>query len=120
AGRIEARLVERALDERARLPADAFLALTVSAPALADPALQDALAQAGRLERVVILVGDEAHGEEPLAVRRALDRVRDAGGSVAVDETGSGYASLRQLLALRPDYVRIGREFVTEVDRDQA
>jgi EAL domain-containing protein (putative c-di-GMP-specific phosphodiesterase class I) len=120
AGRLEALLVERALAERENLPADAFLMVNVSAAALRSSELPPVLQRAGRLDRTVIVVSDEAHGEDAYAVRQALDGVREAGGQIAVDETGSGYASLRQVLAIRPDFVRIGREFVAEIDRDQA
>jgi EAL domain-containing protein (putative c-di-GMP-specific phosphodiesterase class I) len=120
AGRLEARLVRRALAEREHLPDETFLMVNVSATALRSDELAGVFAQAGRLERTVIVVSDEARGEDALEVRQALDRVREAGGRIAVDETGSGYASLRQVLAIRPDFVRIGRAFVSEIDRDQA
>jgi EAL domain-containing protein (putative c-di-GMP-specific phosphodiesterase class I) len=120
AGRLQARLVQRALAERDNLPQDTFLMVNVSAAALRSSELKAVLQQAGRLERTVIVVSDEAHGEDAYEVRQALDGVREAGGLIAVDETGSGYASLRQVLAIRPDFVRIGRDFVGEIDRDQA
>jgi EAL domain-containing protein (putative c-di-GMP-specific phosphodiesterase class I) len=120
AGRLEAALVRRALDGRDRLSGSAFLLIHVSATALRSTELPSVLSQAGRLERVVFVVSDEPQPEDALAVRRALEGVREAGGLVAVDETGSGYASLRQVLAIRPDFVRIGSDFVSEVDRDQA
>ncbi|MEA2296870.1 MAG: hypothetical protein QOE86_4509 [Solirubrobacteraceae bacterium] len=120
AGRLEARLVRRALAEREHLPQNTFLMVNVSAAALRSSELQAVLEQAGRIERTVIIVSDEAHGEDAYQVRQALEGVREAGGLIAVDGTGSGYASLRQVLAIRPDFVRIGSEFVHEIDRDQA
>ncbi len=120
AGRLEAALVGVALAERERLPEDAFLLVGASATALRSTELPGALAAAGSLERLVVLVSADDEEEDPLAVRRALDAVRELGGTVAVDDAGSGYASLRQVLGLRPDLVRIGAEFVAEVDRDQA
>lgn len=120
AGRLEARLVRRALAEREHLPANTFLMVHVSATALRSPELKRVLEDTGRLERTVIVVSDESHGADAFEVRQSLDRVREAGGLIAIDETGSGYASLRQVLAIRPDFVRIGREFVNEIDRDQA
>lgn len=120
AGRLEAILVRRALQERERLPDNTFLLLNLSAAALRSRELPAALAQAGRLERLVVAIADDADDAGAGSVRRALERIREAGGLVAVDEAGSGYASLRALLAIRPDFVRIGGEFVVEVDRDQA
>ncbi len=120
AGRLEAVLVRRVLAERERLPANTFLLVTVSSAALRSEEVLGVLRDAGRLERVVIVVGDDTDGEPVRGVRRAIDAVRGAGGTVAVDETGSGYASLRAVLSLRPDFVRIGGDFVVELDRDQA
>ena len=120
AGRLEAVLVRRALAERERLPANTFLLVTVSSAGLRSDELLQVLRGAGRLERVVLVVGDDTAAEEARGVRQAIDAVREAGGTVAVDETGSGYASLRAVLSLRPDFVRVGGDFVFELDRDQA
>ena len=120
AGRLEAHLVRRALAERERLPANTFLLVTVSSAALASGELQEALREPDRLERVVVVVGDDPLPDSAPKVRTSIEVVRAAGGTVAVDETGSGYASLRAILSLRPDFVRVGGDFVFELDRDQA
>lgn len=39
---------------------------------------------------------------------------------IAVDDAGAGYAGLRHLLALRPSLIKIDRELVQDVDRDEA
>lgn len=119
AGRLEAALVDVALAQRERLPADAFLMVGVSAAALRSDELPALLATAGRLDRVVFCVADDLD-DDALTVRRALEALREAGGQIAVDDTGSGYASMRQVLGIRPDFVRIGGDFVRELDRDQA
>ena len=120
AGAVEGPLLKAALATRDRLPSGCFLAISLSAHGVLSDAVGDALAAAGRLERVVLVVTDDSQGADPHAVRRVLDAARDSGATVAVDETASGYASLKQVLSLRPDYVRIGPDFVVEIDRDQA
>jgi EAL domain-containing protein (putative c-di-GMP-specific phosphodiesterase class I) len=118
AGRLEAALVAAALAERERLPADARLLLNVSAAGLRSPELRAVLAAAGSLETVIVMVTEDAAEDD--GDREALEAVRDAGGLVGVDETGSGYASLRHVLDLRPDYVRVGAAFVAGLDGDEA
>jgi EAL domain-containing protein (putative c-di-GMP-specific phosphodiesterase class I) len=118
AGAFEAQLLEVALAERERLPADATLCVNVSAAGIRSPAVRAVLEAAGRLERIVVMT--TADDDEDGGVGTALEAVREAGGHIAVDETGSGYASLAHLLAVRPDYVRIGPAFVNGVDVDQA
>jgi EAL domain-containing protein (putative c-di-GMP-specific phosphodiesterase class I) len=50
-------------------------------------------------------------------VRAAVDRLgHDV--KLAVDDAGSGYASLRHILALRPAYVKLDIEWVHNIDRD--
>ncbi|MCP1728010.1 EAL domain-containing protein (putative c-di-GMP-specific phosphodiesterase class I) [Natronospira proteinivora] len=45
-----------------------------------------------------------------------LDFYRKAGFGVALDDLGSGYASLNLLSSLRPDYVKFDRELVRDID----
>ncbi len=119
AGTIETALLRVALARRDALLPNTFMLISLSAGALRSQELHAVLAGAGSLERVVVTVSDH-DGHDGTELRRALETAREAGALVAVDDTGSGYASLRQLLAIRPDFVRIGADFVAEVDRDQA
>lgn len=112
---VEASLVGAALAERERLPAGTRLAVTVSASGLRSEQMEKVLAAAGDLHGVLLLVGGD--GDD---AAESLKRVRDAGAAVGVDETGSGYASLRHVLDLRPDLVRISPEFVARIDSDDA
>jgi EAL domain-containing protein (putative c-di-GMP-specific phosphodiesterase class I) len=120
AGAVEAPLLAAALSALERLPEKAFLLVNVSAHGLLSSEVADTFAAAGRLERLVVVVTHDTDDADPVDVRRALDAVRDRAATVAVDETGSGYSSLRGVLRLRPDFVRIGGEFIREIDRDQA
>lgn len=120
AGAVEAPLLAAALAERERLPANCFIAVSLSAHGVISDEVAAVLARAGQLERVVLIVTDDSQGADPHAVRRVLDAARDAGATVGVDETAAGYASLKQVLSLRPDFVRIGADFVVEIDRDAA
>jgi EAL domain-containing protein (putative c-di-GMP-specific phosphodiesterase class I) len=119
-GSVEGPLLSVALGERERLPVGCFLAVSLSAHGVLSEEVGAALTAAGRLDRVVLVVTDDSQGADPHDVRRVLDAARDAGATVAVDETASGYASLKQVLSLRPDFVRIGGDFIIEIDRDQA
>ena len=120
AGSVEAPLLAAALKSRGQLPESCFLAISHSSHGVVSEEVAAVLGAAGRLERVVIVVTDDSQGADPLQVRRVLDAARDAGATIAIDETASGYSSLKQLLNLRPDFVRIGADFVMEIDRDQA
>lgn len=120
AGAVEAPLLAAALSALDRLPEHAFLLVNLSVPGLLSAEVAETLGAAGRLERLVVVATGDTDSADANAVRSAVDAVRDHGASVAVDEAGSGYASLRQVLRLRPDFVRIGRDFVADIDRDEA
>jgi EAL domain-containing protein (putative c-di-GMP-specific phosphodiesterase class I) len=47
-----------------------------------------------------------------------LDHYRDCGFGIALDDLGSGYASLNLLGCLRPDYVKLDQGLVRGVDHD--
>lgn len=49
---------------------------------------------------------------------RILNYYRDAGFRVALDDLGSGFASLNLLTQLRPDFVKFDRELIRNIDHD--
>ena len=48
------------------------------------------------------------------------DYYRSLGFQFALDDTGSGYAGLEELLEIEPDYIKIDRAMVSGVDQDLA
>jgi EAL domain-containing protein (putative c-di-GMP-specific phosphodiesterase class I)/FixJ family two-component response regulator len=51
--------------------------------------------------------------EDYAVFRRLLDEFRDKGIEVAIDDAGSGYASLEAIAALSPDYLKITKSLVS-------
>ncbi|WP_413459646.1 EAL domain-containing protein [Herbaspirillum huttiense] len=105
-----------------RLPGKLFLNL--SAAMLLEPATHQreflrelaALGFAGN--RIVIEITEEHCITDFRRLRRMTRLLRRYGMSVAVDDLGAGYASLRMWLELRPACVKIDIVFVRGVDRD--
>jgi EAL domain-containing protein (putative c-di-GMP-specific phosphodiesterase class I) len=54
------------------------------------------------------------------AFREMRDYYRSLGFQFALDDTGTGYAGLEELLELEPDYIKIDRSMVSGVDQDPA
>jgi EAL domain-containing protein (putative c-di-GMP-specific phosphodiesterase class I) len=50
----------------------------------------------------------------------ALDRLRDLGIRVAIDDAGSGYSSLQHILRLRPDIIKLDIALTRGIDADPA
>ncbi|MEA3020379.1 MAG: hypothetical protein QOI47_1903, partial [Actinomycetota bacterium] len=49
-----------------------------------------------------------------------LLRWRDRGTLIAIDDTGSGYASLRHVLRLAPDYIKLDRSLIEGIEHDRS
>jgi EAL domain-containing protein (putative c-di-GMP-specific phosphodiesterase class I) len=109
-------LVTKAREARARVGDDRFLAVGISASAILDGLLEGD----SDLEGLMLLLSDDTEGSRDADLARALTVLRDAGARLALDDTGSSYTSLRQITRLEPDFVRIGGDFVRDLDRDHA
>ncbi|MDB6083449.1 MAG: hypothetical protein JWN43_1330, partial [Gammaproteobacteria bacterium] len=51
-------------------------------------------------------------------IRATLARVRELGFDFAIDDLGTGYSGLRMWSELRPDFVKIDRYFVSNIESD--
>jgi EAL domain-containing protein (putative c-di-GMP-specific phosphodiesterase class I) len=71
-----------------------------------------------RPERVVIEVTEQQPVDDFAAMRAAADVFHRLGYHIAVDDLGAGYAGLRFWTELRPDYVKIDRHFIENIDAD--
>jgi PAS domain S-box-containing protein len=115
---LEVATIGAALDDARRLPAGMSIHVNVS------PALIVAPETLGRLVRrsgldIVLEVTEHAPVADYGKLRAA---VRDIGTPVklAVDDTGAGFASLRHILELQPEIVKLDRAFVAGIDHDPA
>jgi hypothetical protein len=56
--------------------------------------------------------------EDYTALQEALAPLREAGATVAVDDAGAGYASMRHVVALEPQFVKLDRSLVSGAHAD--
>ncbi|OLU29156.1 diguanylate phosphodiesterase [Pseudomonas sp. PA15(2017)] len=68
--------------------------------------------------RVVIELTEQSPTDDFYLLDTALHHYRDMGFSIALDDLGAGYSSLRLWSELRPDYVKIDRHFIDGIHRD--
>ena len=115
---LEALAVHKALARVPELPPDTFLTVNVSPHLLGAAAVQEAFATRPRLDRVVVELTEHTPVDDLQALRRQTDELRQRGALIALDDTGNGYAGLRQMAALRPQLVKLDRTLVSEVDTD--
>jgi len=94
------------------------LSLNLSADAILSEEFA-ALVAATDPRRLVIEITEHAAVEDYEALCRALYRPRAAGVRLAVDDAGAGYASLKHILNLRPDFIKIDLSLVRDIHLDE-
>ncbi len=68
--------------------------------------------------QVVIELTEQTPTDDFGLLYNALYHYRDMGFSIALDDLGAGYSSLRLWSELRPDYVKIDRHFIDGIHQD--
>jgi EAL domain-containing protein (putative c-di-GMP-specific phosphodiesterase class I) len=103
------------------LPKGTYLSVNVSPASVLTSSLADALQEVGPdRERIVLELTehDEVREYEPLI--QALAPLRASGVRVAVDDVGAGFASLRHVLHLGPDVLKLDVSLTHGIERDEA
>ena len=103
---LELLAIKRAVAELDSLPSDAFISLNVSPTAASSAALDAILARVpGR--RTVLELTEHTGVRDYDGLRVCLDRFRERGVRIAVDDAGAGYAGLQHILSLQPDVIKL-------------
>jgi len=117
---LELRALRMACGQLDLLP-PGYLAVNLSPAALVSPEFARMLGnREGPFERTVIELTEQVPAGSYRDLVAILSELRAAGGRLAVDDGGSGYTNLQQILELRPDFIKLDRTFVTEARRDPA
>lgn len=95
-----------------------YLSLNLSPETIIESPVLDMLV-ALPLERVVLEVTEHAVVADYQALASALAPFRAAGGRLAIDDTGAGFASLRHILLLDPDIIKLDIDLTRDIDTDR-
>jgi PAS domain S-box-containing protein len=112
---LEAACLRAAVAAGADLPPGAWLTLNASPAMLASGGIGALIGDAGR--PIVIELTERVEVDDYPALRAALEALGD-GVTLAVDDTGAGFAGLRQLVELRPHVVKLDAAVVRGVEAD--
>jgi EAL domain-containing protein (putative c-di-GMP-specific phosphodiesterase class I)/CheY-like chemotaxis protein len=86
---------------------------------LEDDALLSASSPLSRIaNRVVLEITERASVNEIKDLSARIQRLRDLGFRIAVDDLGAGYAGLTSFAQLRPDIVKIDMSLIRDVDKE--
>jgi EAL domain-containing protein (putative c-di-GMP-specific phosphodiesterase class I)/PAS domain-containing protein len=98
--------------------AGTYVSLNVSPATAVSPQLPDLLSPCA--ERIVLELTEHANVDDYPTLLAALEVLRAAGVRLAVDDAGSGFSSLRHILNLRPDVIKLDLALVRGIDADPA
>jgi len=117
---LELHALRLALDQVDLLPAG-YLAINLSPAAVISKEFAAMLTDRRvPFDRIVVELTEPVSADHYQQLVAVLERLRAAGARLAVDDGGSGYTNLRQILDLRPDFVKLDRTFVSGAHHDPA
>lgn len=100
------------------LPESVAVSINLSPATLTDPRLDTLLARfAGR--RLVLELTEHTVVDDYVELLAVLGRLRGPRVDIAVDDAGAGFASLRHVLRLDPDIVKLDRSLTQDVRGDR-
>ena len=115
---LEHAVMRRACDIASSLGPGQFLALNASPEALLGLVRRAGGSEDLPWPRIVVEVTEHSAVEAYAALQEALWPLRRRGLRIAVDDAGAGYASLRHVLELQPDFIKLDRWLIDGVAGD--
>jgi EAL domain-containing protein (putative c-di-GMP-specific phosphodiesterase class I) len=115
---LELAAIEVAVERLSAFPSDVALAINVSPATALHPRFFELVL--GVADRLVIEITEHAQVEDYDELAEALAPLRACGARLAIDDVGAGFASLRHILRLQPDIVKLDLTLTHEISRDPA
>lgn len=108
-----------ALAAAEKLPRELYVAINLAPATCLGPALSDLLNESQiATERILLEVTERAAVSDYGSLAAALNPLRSAGLRIAVDDAGAGFASMRHILQLKPDVIKLDRKIIAGIDTD--
>lgn len=115
---LEMHAIHRALDLLPSLPPGAYLSVNASPETLVSDDLWVALRDR-EADRVVLELTEHLRIQDYDNLNRVLNRFRRLGVRIAVDDAGAGFSSLRHIIQIAPDLIKLDRDLIRNCDVDQ-
>ena len=109
--------IEKAREVFARASANHFITLNLTPEFILNTDL-NGLFGTGSLDHLVLEITEHAIIKDYAALRDRLAPLRKRGAKVAIDDAGAGYASLRHILQLMPDIIKLDISLIQDIDQD--
>jgi len=116
---LELRAISMALESMERLPTDVWLSVNVAPRTILSRGFIDLL-EGTPASRLVVEITEHDAVANYAEVSDALEGLLDRGVRLAIDDVGSGYASLSHIVELSPDILKLDGVFTRGVDSEIA
>jgi EAL domain-containing protein (putative c-di-GMP-specific phosphodiesterase class I)/DNA-binding NarL/FixJ family response regulator len=116
---LELTAVRAALAALPALPAHVYLSVNASPATLTTAAFLGLIAGSDG-GRVVVEITEHARIHDYEGLREALESLREFGVRVAIDDAGAGFASLRHILRLEPEFIKLDRTLIDGIESDRS
>src|SRR5258708_21481434 len=116
---LERHAIDTALGALGRLPRDWLLAVNCSPQLIQSGQLPRLLGSDRDLSRVTLEITEHAAVDDYRALADALAPLRRRGATLAVDDAGAGYSSMRHILHPQPDMIKLDMSITHDVDTDR-
>lgn len=117
---LELVVLRRALPALNRRFPGVFISVNVTPTALGHPEVEALLMSHAPLHGLVLELVEHPVPPSPGPWEAAVARLRDQGALIALDDVGSGYAEIAQMLTLRPHLIKVDRRVVAALQADPA
>lgn len=115
---LECRAIALALADLGEIPSNCYLSFNVSSSVVLSGHLTEVLAGIP-LDRLVVEITEHTVIGDYENLVQALVPFRERGLRLAVDDAGAGYASLRHILYLDPDVIKLDMSLTRHIDIDK-
>ncbi|MCL0077820.1 EAL domain-containing protein [Peptococcaceae bacterium] len=115
---------EKALEKIGQLTDEELLFLNINPSILNDPSFsgdrtKEILLKNGKSpQSVVFEITERTAITNFAAFRKALEHYRKQGFKIAIDDVGAGYSSLQSVAELKPDFIKIDRSLIANINMD--
>jgi len=116
---LELRAAESALRQASSVPPAHYVTLNASPATVTDRAFEELLG-AHEPHRLIVEITERAPVDDYDRLNTALRRLRAGGVRVAIDDAGAGFASLRHILQIEPEMIKLDRTLIAGIERERA
>lgn len=114
---LELAIIDKALGMWTDNLTSSYLALNTSPTTLCDPRLELLLSERD-LSSIVIEITEHNAVDDYKLLNEQLNNLRKLGAKVAIDDAGAGFSSLRHIVQLSPDLIKLDMALTRGIDTD--